>query len=148
LAPLLLKVVNDFLDDFAEFFVNLHRIIAVNARDQVGALTDVDLVFVTPFHPAMVFVDWLHFWTTLLLDYLDCVLNLLLLVLLGVVAVPTAQRHGTGVIYMGEFSMGTFAAAGDLRETGVAENLHQFADFSGHVLNPLYLWQLGLGDAR
>ena len=52
----LLKTVDDLLDDFAKFLVDLDRIVAVDAGDEIGALADVDLVFVAPFHPARICV--------------------------------------------------------------------------------------------
>src|SRR4051812_19723937 len=63
-TPGLLEVVDDILDDLPQLFVNLDRIIAMDASDQIGAFADVDLVLVAPFHPAMILVDWFHWCTS------------------------------------------------------------------------------------
>jgi hypothetical protein len=56
-----MKVVDNFLDHFAKLLIDFHRVVPVNACDEVRTLTNVDLVLVAPFDPAMVFVDRFHF---------------------------------------------------------------------------------------
>jgi len=59
-SVLFLEVVDDLLNDFAEFLVDLNWIVAVDSGDEVGTFADVDLILVAPLHPAMIGVDWLH----------------------------------------------------------------------------------------
>ena len=56
----LLKLIDDLLNDFAQFFINLDGIIAVDARNQIRALADVNLVLIAPFNPSMILVDLFH----------------------------------------------------------------------------------------
>ena len=60
LPPSLLKVIDDLLNDFPKLLINLDRIVTMNSGDQIGALTDVNLVLVAPPHPSKISVDWSH----------------------------------------------------------------------------------------
>jgi hypothetical protein len=51
---------DNFLDDPSQIRVHTDWIIAVDAGDQVGALPDVDTVFVTPFNPLVIGISRLH----------------------------------------------------------------------------------------
>ncbi len=62
-TPRLLKVVDYFLNDFPKLLVDFDRVVAVNSSDQIGALANVNLVFVVPLDPSILFVDWFHFST-------------------------------------------------------------------------------------
>ena len=52
-----MEMIDDLLNYFPEFLINLDRIVTVNSGDQIGVLADVHLVFVAPLHPSMIFVD-------------------------------------------------------------------------------------------
>jgi hypothetical protein len=57
----LLKVIDDILHDFVEFLVDYYRVVAMDTRDQIRTLANVDLVLVAPLDTAMVRVDWFQF---------------------------------------------------------------------------------------
>jgi hypothetical protein len=57
----LLKVIDDLLNYFAQLLIYLDRIIAVDARNQIRAFADVDLVLTAPFDPAVILIDRFHF---------------------------------------------------------------------------------------
>jgi hypothetical protein len=56
------EVLDDFIDDFAEFAVKLDGIIAVDSRNEIRAFAEIGLILLTPFHPLVVSVGCFHGW--------------------------------------------------------------------------------------
>jgi len=62
-ATLSIEVADNILNHFTEFSKNSNRIISMYSGYKIGALADVHLIFITPFHPFVVFVEIFHLLT-------------------------------------------------------------------------------------
>src|SRR6185436_6011617 len=55
-----LEVPDDVLDDIMELYIEFHRIISMDPRDQIGTLTEVGSILLAPFDPLQVSITRLH----------------------------------------------------------------------------------------
>tara|TARA_Y100000588_G_scaffold374799_1_gene450382 strand:+ start:6483 stop:6692 length:210 start_codon:yes stop_codon:yes gene_type:complete len=55
-----MEVLDDFLNDLAEFVEDLQRVVSVYASNQIGTLADISIIFCVPLNPLMVLIADLH----------------------------------------------------------------------------------------
>jgi hypothetical protein len=58
------KVTNNVLNNAAQLSIELDRFIAMDPSDQIRAPAKVDLILIAPFHPLVISIARLHFWTS------------------------------------------------------------------------------------
>jgi hypothetical protein len=68
-TPFVDEVANHFIDDFTQFAIQSHGIIAMNAGHKIGAFPNIGLVLVTPLNPFMVLVARSHGFTCSIADF-------------------------------------------------------------------------------
>lgn len=62
-STFLVQMIDNVLNDLAQFTVEAYRILPMNSRDEIRALCDVHLIFIAPFNPFVVSVKVFHFCT-------------------------------------------------------------------------------------
>lgn len=124
-----LEVSDDLFDNLAQFTVQFHRIIAMDAGDQVRALADVHLILFTPFNPFMVLVRLLSFS-----HLIDGITYLLFLVVIGIVPILPADCNNSPKTRMDEISMRALSAARNKLEAGVAQIVNKLPNLTRYCL--------------